>query len=280
MKLFSRLSPPAGHRTGDQASGFRPYEYPRVEVFFWTPKDRLNFGDYLASAVVNRMLAAQEIVADEPVEAPAKLFSVGSILHFARDDDVVWGSGRNGKIADESHAFTRLDVRAVRGPLTRRFLLERGIAAPEVYGDPALLLPRLFPKRFRRAPVPGKIGIVPNLNDLGVIARADIIDPTGRWDRVIDEILSCEMVVASSLHGLIVADAFGIPAAHVRLSDAEADFKYIDYHEGAGRSEYWSSTSIEEAISRGPLPPLSFDSAPLQAAFPYDLWAGKTAGLA
>jgi pyruvyltransferase len=280
MKFFTRWTPQSKGQEDEHGSGFRPYRYPQVKIFFWSPQNCLNFGDYLASAVVSRMLAAREILADEPVDEPATLLSIGSVLHFAKDGDIVWGSGRNGKISDDRHAFSRLDVRATRGPLTRRFLLDRGIAVPKVYGDPALLLPHLFPTRFRRAPTPGKIGIVPNLNDLSVIDRGDIIDPTRRWDLVIDEILSCEMIVASSLHGLIVADAFGIPAAHVRFSDVEPDFKYIDYYEGAGRSNFWSSNSIEEAMSRGPLPPLSFDSEALLSAFPYDLWSRESSTVA
>lgn len=251
---------------------FSAFAYPRVDIFFWTPRDRLNFGDYLASAVVARMLARREMLPDEPTGRATTLFSIGSVLHFARDGETVWGSGRNGKIADEAHGFAALDVRAVRGPLTRDWLTGRGIDCPAIFGDPALLLPQLFPTRFQRAPVPGKIGIVPNLNDLASVNDPRVIDPTARWDAVIDEILSCELVVGSSLHGLIVADAFGVPCAQVRLGPAEHDFKYEDYHRGAGRTEFWSSTSIEEAIARGPLPAIAFDPEPLLAAFPYDLW--------
>lgn len=258
-------------RTGDEA-GFVPFAHPRVAIFYWTPPARLNFGDYLAHAVVSRMLALREIVPEEPSARPATLFSVGSVLHFASGGETVWGSGRNGKIAEAEHRFAALDVRAVRGPLTRQFLLARGIACPAVFGDPALLLPRLFPTRFRRAAVPGRIGIVPNLNDLALVDDPRVIDPTRPWDAVIDAILSCEFVVASSLHGLIVADAFGVPCAPVRFSPTEHDFKYHDYHEGAGRREFWSSDSVEEALERGPLPPIAFDPEPLLAAFPYDLW--------
>lgn len=275
MKILTRLRSNFGAQDDGSEDGFRPFRYPRVEIFYWSPQDRLNFGDFLAPVVVSRMLAAKELLAEEPVSEAATLLSIGSVLHFAKDGDVIWGSGRNGKIPDESHAFSRLDVRATRGPLTRRFLESKGIGAPEVYGDPALLLPHLFPTRFKRAPLAGKIGIVPNLNDLGAIDCDQLIDPTRRWDLVIDEILSCEMIVSSSLHGLIVADAFGIPAAQVRFSDAEAEFKYIDYHAGVGRCEFWSSNSIEEAISRGPLPAITFDIEPLLSAFPYDLWPAR-----
>lgn len=259
----------------EEDSEFRPYRYPQVETFFWTPKDGLNFGDYLASAVVSRMLARKEIISDEPTGKTTTLFSVGSVLHFAKDGASIWGSGRNGKIPDDEHRFSSLDVRAVRGPLTRQFLLKKGIRVPEVFGDPALLVPHLFPTRFARSVTPGKIGIVPNLHDVKLVDRPDVIDPTQRWDIVIDAILSCEFIVASSLHGLIIADAFGVPSARVRFSDAEPDFKYTDYHEGAGRSNHWCSNSVEEAISRGPLPAISFDPAPLMAAFPYDLWLGE-----
>lgn len=270
---IARLFRPAPEATAKDGPDFAPYRYPRVDIFFWTPQNRLNFGDYLARAVVGRMLSLREFVPDEPADRATTLFSIGSVLHFAKDGDAVWGSGRNGKIGEEAHRFASLDVRAVRGPLTRQFLLERGIACPEVFGDPALLIPRLFPTRFRRSVVPGKVGIVPNLNDLALVEDARLIDPTDRWDRVIDKILSCEMVVASSLHGLIVADAFGVPCAQVRFSPTEADFKYRDYHEGAGRTSYWSSDSVEAALERGPLPPIAFDPEPLLAAFPYDLWS-------
>ncbi|MCZ8368421.1 MAG: polysaccharide pyruvyl transferase family protein [Porphyrobacter sp.] len=271
--LFARPQPE--ERKDDER--FPAFAYPRVDIFFWSPRNKLNFGDYLASAVVARMLARREMLADEPVGLPTSLFSIGSVLHFARDGETVWGSGRNGKIADEAHGFSCLDVRAVRGPLTREWLVSRGIACPAIFGDPALLIPQLFPTRFRRAATPGKIGIVPNLNDLALVHDPRVIDPTARWDTVIDAILSCEFVVASSLHGLIIADAFGVPCTQVRLGPLEHDFKYEDYHRGAGRTLFWSSGSIEESIARGPLPPTAFDPAPLMAAFPYDLWEAGSA---
>ncbi len=274
---FPRLFGHSRNHSGAQEAEFSPYRFPRVNVFYWTPASRVNFGDYLAYAVVARMLALREIVPGEPSDNPTSLFSIGSVLHFAKDGDTVWGSGRNGKIADEAHRFSRLEVRAARGPLTRDFLLGRDIECPAIFGDPALLIPHLFPTRFRRAAVPGKIGVVPNLNDLDIVKDGRVIDPTRRWDAVINEILSCEFVVASSLHGLIVADAFGVPCAHVRFSSTEPDLKYKDYHLGAGRTEFWSSKSVEEALSRGPLPPISFDPEPLLAAFPYDLWRGRAA---
>ena len=254
--------------------------YPRVNTYFWTPDAGLNFGDYLASAVTQRMLARREMLVDEPAPRHCRLFTIGSVLHFADTDDVVWGSGRNGKKDGDAHRFERLDVRAVRGPLTRSFLEERGIKVPQVFGDPALLIPVLFPKRFQRQSQPGKVGIVPNLHDRGLVDGPNVIDPLWNWDHVIDAICCCEFVVSSSLHGLVIADAFGIPCAHVRLSDTEPDFKYIDYCEGAGRSEFRSAKSVEEALDNGPLRPIDFNPEPLLNSFPYDLWGNAENDLA
>jgi hypothetical protein len=59
-----------------------------------------------------------------------------------------------------------------------------------------------------------------------------LIDPQGPVDLVLEQISSSETVVASSLHGLITADAYGIPciwaAARYKFVGT-GDFKYQDY---------------------------------------------------
>ena len=68
---------------------------------------------------------------------------------------MIWGSGINGKILDKkAFDFTSLDVRAVRGPLTRQFLIENfQVDCPEVYGDLRPSLPYLFPE-FKKKEAP------------------------------------------------------------------------------------------------------------------------------
>ena len=249
-----------------------------VEVFRWMPRrysaipdhQPENFGDSLAREIVRAMVAL-----DPPAKAPRRsrrLLSIGSILHFARDSDTVWGSGINGKVDDQVGSDS-LDVRAVRGPKTRQALMARGIPVPEIYGDPGLLLPDLFPVTKVWAQTKRhSIAIVPNFNDaLEFAAMPGFVNPLAPLWEVIRHIAQSEFVVASSLHGIIVAEALGVPVRPLG-SRAEALFKYDDYALGTGRESLEIVETVEEAIAAGPTAPLSFDAEPLKAAFPRDLW--------
>ncbi len=265
LKKFNLLSPPQKEI----------FNYPISELYYWRPLDgSINFGDYLSKIVVSKVLANHGYLLDEETKKANRFLAIGSILHFAKDHDVVWGSGINGKIDPNKHKFNTLDVRAVRGPLTREFLMKRGIKVPEIYGDPALLIPHIFKGRFK--PNPDKpFAIVPNLHDLEITQANNwdnVISPLFSWNRCIEEILKAEFVIASSLHGLIIAEAYGIPARYLRLSKTENLFKYNDYMKGTGRKEIEFATSLEEAKEMGGMEPIKFDHQKLLDAFPIDLW--------
>jgi pyruvyltransferase len=55
----------------------------------------------------------------------------------------------------------------------------------------------------------------------------------------IDEILECEFIASSSLHGLIASDSYGIPNVRLKISDQiiGGDFKFEDYYEGVSISK-------------------------------------------
>lgn len=249
--------------------------YNHIALYYWKPpQGGLNFGDHLSKIVVSKILADLNHSLEEETKEQRNLFAVGSVIHFAQDNDVIWGSGVNGKVDVSEHTFKDLDVRAVRGPLTRDFLLERGIAVPEIYGDPALLLPSIFPQRFEAQKEKSYV-VVPNLHDLKIAVEQkwkNVVSPMASWNRCITEIMEAEFVIASSLHGLIIAEAYGIPARYIRLSETENLFKYNDYMMGTGRGEIEYATSIEEAIEMKGMESPKFDSEKLLASFPIDLW--------
>lgn len=90
------------------------------------------------------------------------------------------------------------------------------------------------------------------------------------WDKVIGRILDARFVISSSLHGIIVAEAFGIPARYLRMGDHESIFKYQDYYYGTNRFDFKYATTIEEALEMGGGPPAQCDLDKLLNAFPYD----------
>ncbi len=220
------------------------------------------------------MLADRGHLLDEAVPVAKRLLAIGSILHFAQSGDVVWGSGVNGKVRADEYQFGTLDVRAVRGPLTQAFLEERGIHVPAVFGDPALLLPHLFRGRFQRKSLRPHV-VVPNLHDLHSLSLPpdQIVSPLLPWNRCVEKILEADLVISSSLHGLIIAEAYGIPARLLRVSETENLFKYEDYIRGTGRTELVYARSIEEAMKMEGMPLPQWDAEPLLRAFPVDLWS-------
>lgn len=252
-----------------------PLPYPHVELFHWSPSDgSINFGDRLSEIVCRQLLANRQLSLDDEVMRSSRLLAIGSILHFAEEGNHIWGSGWNGKVAEEHFKPRQLSVHAVRGPLTAEFLRKRGIHVPDVFGDPALLVPQLFTDRFRPQPTEDYV-FVPNLHDIRLMEEhPGMVSPLWGWNAVIKAILNARLVLASSLHGLIVAEAFGIPARYVRLSQTEDLFKYMDYYLGSGRTEaeFVFAESIGEGLEMGGAPPLRYDPAPLMEAFPLELW--------
>lgn len=263
-------------------------------VFYWDPRRNHlpivrrfeigprvgNFGDLLGPLIVKRILAgAQPTGALARLDKSKRVFAVGSVMHFADDGDTVWGTGVNGKVATDLHRFGALDVRAVRGPVTRKWLADhRDIDAPEVYGDPALLLPELLPEAASWLQQKKRgLGVVPNFHDVAAYgSHPGFIDPKRNPLAVVEDIVRSEMIAASSLHGVIVAEAFGIPAV-LLPSKVESPFKYLDYAQGSGRDRLVEADDLaaaEVALRELRDPALSnWDPAPLLAAFPLDRFA-------
>lgn len=237
-----------------------------------------NFGDLLGPLIAQEMLKINGLIATPNDKSySTRLLTVGSILHFAQDHDVIWGTGINGKISLEELKFSTLDVKAVRGPRTAQILTEHGIAVPNIYGDPALLIPHLFPSlKTQTEKKERTTAYVPNLHDEEQWKDLPgLVSPKGVPADVIKSIISAEQVITSSLHGLIIAEAFGVPV-QVVASRVENQFKYYDYIEGTGRSELRSVSTIDEAQlrhrKRDILEPLNFDSKALLSSFPLNLW--------
>jgi hypothetical protein len=223
----------------------------RIRLFWWNEKkiqgkSRENYGDVLGRYLVEKIAAKKVVFAWPKKFSFFDFFSpiyvtIGSVLTHVNEKCVVWGSG----IISREYPIKNAKFLAVRGPQTRQFLLNQGYEVPAVYGDPALLLPRYFnpmvEKKYR-------YGIIPHYDDWSVVKdwyldRNDIliIDMmTNDVEAKTIDFLTCEKIVSSSLHGIIVAHAYGIPAVWQKFSDKPFgdDIKYQDYFESVGLAYY------------------------------------------
>ena len=177
--------------------------------------------------------------------------AAGSIIHHASKHSIVWGSG----IIDHEQSIQNADFRAVRGPETRKHLLELGYNCPEVYGDPALLMPLVYNPQVKKK---YKIGIIPHYHDYSQVqewykndAEILVIDlMTLDVEEVTRQILSCEKTISSSLHGVIVSHAYQIPSVWVKFSEKifGNDIKYKDYLESV-ELPFYQAEYIKEKYS-------------------------------
>ena len=136
-------------------------------------------------------------------------------------------------------------IESVRGPLTKKYLEEFGISCPAVFGDPVLVMPLLYTPVVKRK---YKVGFVPHFLDrtpdvlklLSLYEKDDCIilnvNDYGKWMDFINLLCSCELILSSSLHGLIFADTYNIPNVWTHFSYNVNPFKYQDYFLSVGRS--------------------------------------------
>jgi pyruvyltransferase len=249
-----------------------------LPLFYWQENPYVNFGDYLSLKLVERIVNQPvRFYKKKNANKEKKLLALGSILTFAWDNDVVWGSGVNGKWMDlKYYTFKNLDVRAVRGPLTRDFLIKNfQIECPEVYGDPALLVPSFFPEFQKKENPSYDYIIIPHYSERALFPKevyVNVVDPLDPWDQVIEKIIDSKFVISSSLHGIVVAEAFGIPARQLRVTENEHIFKYKDYYLGTNRPNFRFATSVQDALEMGGEEPFDCDLKKLYDAFPLEFW--------
>ena len=105
----------------------------------WWFTEHNNFGDKLNPYLIKKISGDQAVLSEDT--NTTRYLCVGSIIHTATNNDIVWGSGF---IDENHHVQGKPKILAVRGPKTRQKLLDDAQKCPEIYGDPALLLPQYF----------------------------------------------------------------------------------------------------------------------------------------
>ena len=255
-------------------------KHNEVNLFYWDYEP--NVGDALAPVIYEWMLAQKGLSVNTKAKGTKHLLTVGSILGLSDQDATVWGSGIHLlssviKLTEERN-IRKLDIRAVRGPVTAQILKDIGYKVPEVHGDPVLLMPLIYQpqettKKYQYSVIchmHTQIGSEENKN----IHYIDI--KTTDYKGVIDQIAMSEHIISSSLHGIILAEAYRVPAIMLCSGVEDEILKYYDWYYSTGRKIIPMVSSINEGIERESMyemPPV-FDEmqSKLLKAFPYDLF--------
>ena len=258
----------------------------RVNLDYWNKS--INVGDVLGPVITEWILERKGISKETCVKHTKVLLTVGSVIGMRPYDAVIWGSGilSEGRACQvlKRRKIVKLDVRAVRGPITRKFLAGAGYDVKDtVCGDPAILMPLLyFPEKTEKK---YKASIITHwsrdcVDEEAIQSGLHTINvATDDYRFFIDEICSSERVISSSLHGIILAEAYGVPAVFINRNncmDAEL-LKFYDWYLSTDRPSVVVARSMTEALNAVPmeLPQLSDMQANLLQAFPYDIFEEK-----
>lgn len=227
----------------------------RPKVFWWSVVHQHgyaseNFGDILTPYIVEKLTGVKPILFF-PKSGFSRYFRhslmAGSIISQSRKNSIVWGSG----IIRRDEAIEGGKFLAVRGPLTALRLQALGFLPPEVYGDPGILLPLLYRPAISKK---YKTGIISHYADLDKVGAAVKDYPdirhislfTDEIEPVIDQILECGRIISTSLHGIIVAQSYGIPAMWWKVSQLSGDdVKFYDYFGSVKLSDVASNEKMQ-----------------------------------
>jgi succinoglycan biosynthesis protein ExoV len=207
-------------------------------------KSKPNVGDALNPWLWSRLVP--ELLDDDPDHI---LLGIGTILVKGYVDKpkkvTVFGSGARSRRSLPDFSTAEWDMRFVRGPKTAKLT-----GAPFI-SDPAILLPRLLPAE----PSGQGLGFVPHfMTRPEVIAEvaerlgARVIHPELDVEDFVRELTKCEKVICEAMHGAIIADAYRIPWAGLRLD--------VAFRAGAGNVFKWKDwcQSIGAPYRFAPLP--------------------------
>ena len=211
----------------------------------WSWYEPRNFGDWIGPYLFKAMTGKT------PLHYPGRhkklsraraLVTAGSILRHIQSDNVysVWGSG----IISQQDVFARpYKVLAVRGPMSRKRLIELDYPSTEVFGDPAVLMPYVLPpcginKKYDVGIIPHYSSLAKVQNNLGRMEEVLIIDVTQRIDEVVRQIQQCKTTLSSSLHGIILSHAYHVPSTWIEadVSLQGDNVKFTDYYLSCGEN--------------------------------------------
>jgi len=201
-----------------------------------------NFGDQLTPEIL-KFFGFSPIYSSFNPKIPfikkANFLCVGTLLQNTPEnfDGIILGTGMD----NVQKQFKKALILGVRGELTKKNLkIKNNICL----GDPGLLMSYIYPESVEKKYL---LGIIPHFVDKNSLIinkwrkkfgdKVKIIDVQRSPMKVIKDIKQCKNIISSSLHGLIIADAFNIPNIMFAIEETIPEtgyHKYIDYYTSLG----------------------------------------------
>jgi hypothetical protein len=214
-----------------------------VALSWWVKPFPGNFGDWLSPLIVSHY-TDKKVLFQSPVRLALKdhMIALGSIGRFIKPNSVVVGTGIS---TDELTLAKSANYVSVRGPVTARVVKESGGPTVDSFGDPGVLISRIFPverkntngrvalvRHFTHKPIP--LTLDANMDELDIfMSHPDEIK------LLVETLNTYDRVVTSAMHIFITCQSYGIPCALVTFEGFEDSvhgngIKYGDYAEGVG----------------------------------------------
>ena len=215
-------------------------------LYFKLNYGRGNFGDSVNKVFWSKM-SGKKIIDNNKGK---HYLTTGSIMWLCNNNSIIFGTGfisDNSNLGGTNKKKTNPKVIAVRGPKTRKKLLEMNINCPKNYGDPLILFPCIYNKK----PLKNSkliIGIIPhyvdfnnknvntlikNLNNNNYNTKKINILVGEDYEKFLSKINDCDVIISSSLHGVIMGIVYKKKTIFIEFSKnvVGGRFKFNDFFE-------------------------------------------------
>lgn len=220
---------------------------PELRLHWWDKPYPGNYGDWLSPLILGEMTGRPvRFQRHDEAEAPPHLMAVGSIGRFAQTSSILVGTGISRSDASLAPDATYVSL---RGPYSAQAVAAAGGPRVQRFGDPAVILPRLFPLDLP-ARGNGRLALVRHFSHRGIALRMpELLDEfsvlrSGRAAilSLIGKLAEYDAVLTSAMHVYITCQAYGIPVGLVTFEGYEDavhgdQVKYRDYAAGVGLPE-------------------------------------------
>lgn len=237
--------------------------------YYETEKDWGNFGDLISRYIYKKITNIEpehyfnsdidtfQLLYDKP-----HFFMCGSIINYANEHSLIYGSGIIEKYCNLSKINCN-NIFCVRGPHTLNLLKEYDKLNHEIgQGDIGLLCKYFYNPIVKKN---NKIGVILNLDDYSIVEKyinynycdSDNIKFINLYiknddeniENKIKEIIECEYIISSSLHGVVIAQLYNIPQLWIKINNNKSDIKFSDYFSSVYQSNYLPQVNLYDVIN-------------------------------